>query len=226
MKRNLHRMLVRTTMIISMSLLVFPAAAQSSLSKEMAKKWGDKCIPTEKAMHCCEDQRNGETACKGLEKERAGSPVVRNCEDAENLCQTMVREAKKTEGTKIVQQGIPRLPSPAELEKELDDAKNDLVKIEEQLSKVASKGELEELKKRCSKDRETIDRVKTILEGRQRSVIETNPPAWTPVKQQTTDVAAKLKAVENKILHCQLAGDVTKGGDSPGKHVVGCKFNF
>jgi ribosomal protein L29 len=155
-----------------------------------------------------------------------GWPVVRNCNDAENPCRMMVREAKNSEEITIVQQGIPRLPSPAELEKELDNAKSDLVKIDEQLSKVASKGELEELKKRCSKDRETIDRIKTILEGRQRSVIETNPSDWTPVKQQTTDVGARLKAVENKILHCQLAGDVTKGGDSPGKHVVGCKFNF
>jgi hypothetical protein len=226
MKRNLRRMLVRAAVITGMSLLVFPAAAQSSLSKEMGKKWGDKCIPTGQAMHCCEDQRKGETACKSLEKERAGSPVVRNCDDAEKLCQTMVREAKKPEEKKTVQQGIPRLPSPAEMEKELDNAESDLVTIDEQLRKVASTGEFDELKRRCSKDRETINRVKTILEGPQRSVIETNPPDWTLVKKKTTDVAAKLKEVENKILHCHLAGDVTKGGDSPGKHVVGCKFEF
>ena len=68
------------------------------------------------------------------------------------------------------------MPSQADLEKEIDNIKSDVDKIDEQLSKVASKEELEELKKRGSKDGETIARVKTILEGRQRSVIETNPP--------------------------------------------------
>jgi hypothetical protein len=57
------------------------------------------------------------------------------------------------------------------------------------------------------------------------------------VKKKTTDAANKLEAVQRKILHCVLVGDVT-GGDSPngktppptnidrvqGKHVLGCKF--
>ena len=70
----------------------------------------------------------------------AGGPVVRNCEDGEKFCQTMVGEAKEDREIKIVQQGIPRPPFAAELEKELDDAKSDLVKIDEQLGKVASRG--------------------------------------------------------------------------------------
>ena len=253
MKRNLRGMLVSGAVIAGISLMVSPVAAETPLSKETGRKWGEKCIPTGNAVQCCNAQRNGETACKVLEH----SPIRRDCEDAEKVCQAIVRsaeeakkaeeekkkkaeEAKKAEEKKTFQQGIPRLPSPADLEKEIDNAKNDLVKIDEQLSKVASKEELEELKKRASKDRETIARVKTILEGPQRSVIETNPPDWTLVKQKTTDAAAKLEAVQKKILHCVLAGDVT-GGDAPdsrvppptnidptvqGKHVVGCKFDI
>jgi hypothetical protein len=251
MKRNLRGMLVRGAVIAGMSLIAFPAAAEIPLSKETGRKWGEKCIPTGNATQCCNAQRNGETACKVVEH----SPIRRDCEDAEKVCQAIVRsaeeakkteeekkkkaeEAKKAEEKKTVQQGLPRLPSPADLEKEIDNIKSDVGKIDEQLSKVALKEELEELKKRGSKDGETIARVKTILEGRQRSVIETNPPDWTVVKQKTTDAANKLEAVQRKILHCVLAGDVT-GGDAPngkappptnidpsvqGKHVVGCKF--
>ena len=253
MKRNLRGMLISCAVITGISLMVSTVAAETPLSKETGRKWGEKCIPTGNAVQCCNTQRNGETACKVLEH----SPIRRDCEDAEKVCQAIVRsaeeakkseeekkkkaeEAKKAEEKKTFQQGIPRLPSPADLEKEIDNAKNDLVKIDEQLSKVGSKEELEELKKRASKDRETIARVKTILEGPQRSVIETNPPDWTLVKQKTTDAAAKLEAVQKKILHCVLAGDVT-GGDAPdsrvppptnidptvqGKHVVGCKFDI
>jgi hypothetical protein len=193
-------------------------------------------LPTGNAIQCCSTQRNGEAACKVVEH----SSVRKDCEDAEKTCQAMVRsaeEAKKAEGKKTLQQGLPRLPSPADLEEEIDNAKNDLVRIDEQLSKVASKDELDELKRRCDKDRETIARVKTILEGRQRGVIETNPPDWTVVKQKITDAGAKLEAVQRKVLHCVLAGDVTGGGASggkvppatnidpstQGKHVLGCK---
>ena len=248
MKRNLRRMLVRGAVIAGMSLTAFPATAEAPLSKETGRKWAEKCIPTGNAIQCCNAQRNGERACKVVEH----SQIRRDCEDAEKVCQAIVRsaeEAKKAEEEKkkkaeeakrAVQQGIPRLPSPADLEKEIDNAENDLVRIDEQLSKVASKQELEELKKRGSKDRETIARVKIILEGPQRSVIETNPPDWTLVKQKTTDAAAKLEAVQKKILHCVLAGDVTRGDPSDskvppptnidpttqGKHVVGCKFDI
>jgi len=240
-------MLVSGAVIAGMSLIVFPVAAETPLPKETGRKWGEKCIPTGSAIQCCNAQRNGETACKVLEH----SPSRRDCEDAEKVCQAIVRSAeeakkaeeekrKKAEEKKTFQQGIPRLPSQADLEKEIDNVKNDLGKIDEQLGKVASKEELEELKKRVSKDRETIARVKTVLEGSQRSVIETNPPDWTLVKQKTTDAGAKLEAVQKKILHCVLAGDVT-GGDAPdskvprptnidptvkGKHVVGCKFDI
>jgi hypothetical protein len=245
MKGNLRGMLVSGAVIAGVSLIAFPVAAETPLPKETGRKWGEKCMPSGNAIQCCNAQRNGEAACKVLEH----SPIRRDCEDAEKVCQAIVRsaeEAKKAEEDKkkraeeAKKQGIPRLPSPADLEKEIDNAKNDLVKIDEQLSKVASKEELEELNKRGSKDRETITRVKTILEGPQRSVIETNPPDWTLVKQKTTDAAAKAEAVQRKILHCVLAGDVTRG-DAPdgkvppptnidptvqGKHVVGCKFNI
>lgn len=251
MKRSLRRMLVSGAVIAGMSLIVFPVVAETSLPKEAGRKWGEKCIPAGNAIQCCNAQRNGETACKVLEH----SPIRRDCEDAEKVCQTTVRsaeeakkaeeekkkkaeEAKKAEDKKTSQQGIPRLPSQADLEKEIENVKNDVDKIDEQLSKVTSNEEIEELKKRGSKDSETIARLKTILEGRQRSVIETNPPDWTVVKQKTEDVAAKLKAVQKKILHCVLAGDATGGdvtdGKVPaptnidpsvkGKHVVGCKF--
>jgi hypothetical protein len=236
-------MLVGGAVIGGMFLIVFPAAAEIPLSKETGRRWGEKCMPTGNAVQCCNAQRNGETACKGLEH----GPIRRDCEDAEKVCQSIVRsaeEAKKAAEKKTVQQGIPRLQSPADLEKEIDNAKNDLVKVDEELGKVASKEELEALKKRGSKDAETIARVNTILEGRQRSVIETNPPDWTIVKQKTTDAAAKSEAVQKKLLHCVLAGDVTapdSKGPPPtnkvapptnidpivqGKHVVGCKFDI
>lgn len=248
MNRNLRRMLVGGAVIAGMSLTVLPATAETPLSKEAGRKWGEKCISTGNAIQCCNAQRNGETACKVADH----SPIRSDCEAAEKVCQAMVRSGgearkaeeekkKKTEEVKkSVQQGIPRLPSPADLEKEIDNAESDLIRIDEQLSRVASREELEELKKRGSKDRETIARVKTILEGRQKSVIETNPPDWTPVKQKTTDAAAKLEAVQKRVLHCVLAGDVTRG-DAPnskvsaptnidptvqGKHVVGCKFDI
>jgi hypothetical protein len=177
-----------------------------------------------------------DNAAEGMKAEEAKR--AEQAKKAEEEKKKKAEEAKKAEEKKTVQQGLPRLPSPTDLEKEIDNVKSDLGKIDEQLSKVASKEELEELKKRGSKDGETIARVKIILEGPQRSVIETNPSDWTLVKQKTTDAGAKLEAVQKKILHCVLAGDVS-GGDAPngkvppptnidptvqGKHVVGCKF--
>ena len=140
-----------------------------------------------------------------------------------------------------------RLKSATELEKEVDETEKDLAKADDELNKVDSKAKLEELKKRASKDRETIDRVKTILTGRQRSVIETNPSDWTTAQQKTTDVGAKAEAFQKKVLRCVLAGDLTqpdqpKPGSTPpnpniapatnidpstpGKHAVGCKKEF
>jgi len=68
-----------------------------------------------------------------------------------------------------------RLKSPAELEKEIDDTAKDLAKAYDELDKVDSQAKIDALKQRAAKDRETVYRVKTILEGPQRSVIETNP---------------------------------------------------
>jgi hypothetical protein len=140
-----------------------------------------------------------------------------------------------------------RLKSRAEIEKEIDDAEKDIAKAEDELNKVDSKEKLEELKKRASKDRETIDRAKTILNGPQRSVIETNPSDWSTVQQKTTDVGAKAEAFQKKVLHCVLAGDLTQPDapkpnstppnpnvapptnidpSTPGKHAVGCKKSF
>ncbi len=167
--------------------------------------------------------------------------MVRSAEDAkkaEEEKKKKAEEAKKAADKKTVPQGIPRLPSQADLEKQLNDIKNDAGRIEEQLKSVASKAELDELNTRASKDQEAIARVKTVLEGRQKSVIETDPQDWTVVKQETNDVGDKLKKVQNKILHCVLTGDATGGdfkdGKIPpptnidsgmkGKHVVGCKF--
>jgi hypothetical protein len=140
-----------------------------------------------------------------------------------------------------------RLKSPAELEKEIDDTDKDLAKAYDELDKVDSQAKIDALKQRAAKDRETIYRVKTILEGRQRSVIETNPPDWSKVEQKTTDVGAKAEAFQKKVLGCVLAGDLTqpdqpKPGSTPpnpnvapatnidpstkGKHAVGCKKSF
>jgi hypothetical protein len=252
MKRNLCGMLISCAVIAGMALIVFPVAAEVPLSKEAGRKWGEKCAGTGNSLQCCSGQRNGETACKGIEH----SPSRRDCEDAEKVCQGIVRsaeeakkaeeekkkkaeEAKKAEEKKPVQQGIPRLPSAADLAKQIDDVKNDAARIEEQLSRVASKEELEELKKQASKDQETIARVTTVLEGRQRSVIETNPPDWTVVRQKIRDVGDKIDKVQKKILHCVLGGDATSGDSkdnkvppptnvdptTQGKHVVGCKFD-
>lgn len=140
-----------------------------------------------------------------------------------------------------------RLKSPAELEKEIDDTDKDLAKAYDELDKVDSQAKIDALKQRAAKDRETIYRVKTIVEGRQRSVIETNPPDWSKVEQKVTDVGAKADAFQKKVLGCVLAGDLTqpdqpKPGsnppnsnvapatnidpNTPGKHAVGCKKSF
>lgn len=140
-----------------------------------------------------------------------------------------------------------RLKSPAELEKEIDDTAKDLAKAYDELDKVDSQAKIDALKQRAAKDRETVYRVKTILEGRQRSVIETNPPDWTVLQQKTTDVGAKAEAFQKKVLGCVLAGDLTqpdppKPDSTPpnvnvapatnidpttkGKHAVGCKKTF
>jgi hypothetical protein len=130
-----------------------------------------------------------------------------------------------------------RLKSPAEMEKEIDVVEKDLARVDEELNKVDSKGKLEELKKQADKDRETINRVNTVLNGAPKSVIETNPSDWTVLQKKTTDAGDKVKAVQKRILGCVLTGDAT-GGDAPGsnvppptnidpstkgKHVVGCK---
>src|SRR5581483_10692535 len=132
-----------------------------------------------------------------------------------------------------------RLKSPAELEKEIDDAQKDLDKVNNELDKVDSQDKLKALKQRADKDRDTINRVKTILSGPQKSVIETTPQDWSVVKQKTTDAGDKVEKIEKRILGCKLTGDAT-GGDSSGsgsnappptnidsgtkgKHVAGCK---
>lgn len=135
--------------------------------------------------------------------------------------------------------GIPRLKSVSEMEKEIDETRDDLARIDAELDKVTSKSKLDELKNRAARDRETINRVNTVLNG-SRSVIETTPQDWSTLKQNTSDAAAKAAAVQKRILGCVLAGDVT-GGDSPGggtpppvnidqnnkgKHVGGCKREF
>ena len=130
-----------------------------------------------------------------------------------------------------------RLKSPAEMEKEIDGVEKDLARVDEELGKVDSKAKLEELKKQADKDRETINRVNTVLNGAPKSVIETNPSDWTVLQKKTNDAGDKVKAVQKRILGCVLTGDAT-GGDAPGsnvppptnidpstkgKHVVGCK---
>jgi len=132
-----------------------------------------------------------------------------------------------------------RLKSAADLEKEIDGAEKDLDTISDELNKVDSKEKLEELKKQATKDRETIYRVSTVLNGAPKSVIETNPSDWSTLKQKTTDVGSKVEKVLKRILGCMPAGDVV-GGDGAGsnappptkidsgtgKHVVGCKRDF
>ena len=134
-----------------------------------------------------------------------------------------------------------RLKTPAELEKEIDDTQKDANKINDELEKVDTEDKRKALQDRAAKDRETINRIKTILNG-QRSVIETTPQDWTVVKQKTTDTGDKLDKIEKQIFGCKPTGDAT-GGDSSGsgsnappptnidsgtkgKHVVGCKKAF
>jgi hypothetical protein len=134
---------------------------------------------------------------------------------------------------------IPRLKSAADMEKEIDQTRDDLARLDAELDKVTSKSKLDELNSRASKDRETINRIDTVLNG-SHSVIETNPQDWSTLKQKTSDAGAKAAAVQKRILGCVLAGDVT-GGDAPGgntppptnidqntkgKHVGGCKREF
>ena len=157
MKRDLRGALARERRDRRCFADCFSAAAEVPLSKEAGRKWGEKCASSGNAVQCCSAQRSSETVCKGLEH----SPARKDCEDAEKVCQGIVRsaedakkveeekkkkaeEAKKAEQKKTVPQGLPRLPSQAELEKQIDDVKNDAARIEEQLNKVASKAELDE----------------------------------------------------------------------------------
>jgi hypothetical protein len=99
--------------------------------KDMGKKWSEKCIPNG-PIGCCSKQRNDETACKGT-----GSPLVKNCEDAEKICQTMFEEAKRAEDEKrkkAVQQAT--LPSPSQAVQNLKTQREqDLKNTEEEYNK-------------------------------------------------------------------------------------------
>ena len=92
MTKTLHGMLLSGIAIAGMSLLAFSAAAESP--KEMGRGWGGKCAPAGQAA-CCKTQRNGDTACKNLEREKAGSPAVKNCEEAEKICLAIVEERER-----------------------------------------------------------------------------------------------------------------------------------
>jgi gas vesicle protein len=99
--RNSCGMLIGGAVIAGVSLLFFPAAAESP--KDMGVKWGGKCATGGRAAACCKEQRSADAACKNLEKEKAGSSAVKNCEEAEKVCEAAVRsaeEAKKTEDEK------------------------------------------------------------------------------------------------------------------------------
>ena len=101
MNRNSCGMLIGGAVIAGISLLFFPAAAESP--KDMGGKWGGKCATSGRAAACCKEQRSADTACKNLEKEKAGSSAVKNCEEAEKVCEAAVRsaeEAKKAEDEK------------------------------------------------------------------------------------------------------------------------------
>jgi hypothetical protein len=188
-------------------------------------------------------------ACGGHSVDIGGPTTVNVTCDAAPPASTSSQPKPAGGGTSTTAPALPnlRLRTPAEMEKDIDEAQRDLAKVEDELNKVDSKDKLEELRKRAEKDRETISRVKTVLDGPQRSVIETNPPDWTVVKQKTTDAGDKAKAVQNRILHCVLTGDMTtpdqpKPGSTPpnpniapatnidpstkGKHAVGCKKEF
>ena len=97
MKRSLRAMLVGGAVIAGMSLIAFPAIAfqepaGSTTARDMGHRWGSKCA-TGNASLCCSSQRKDEKTCKGLEKERTGSPLLKDCEDAEKICRSMVQSA-------------------------------------------------------------------------------------------------------------------------------------
>jgi hypothetical protein len=99
--RNFCGMLMGGAVIAGISLLVFPAAAESP--KDVGGKWGGKCATSGRAAACCKEQRSADAACKNLEKEKADSPAVKNCEEAEKVCEVAVRsaeEARKAEDAK------------------------------------------------------------------------------------------------------------------------------
>lgn len=101
MNGNLCGMLIGGAVIAGVSLFVIPAAAESP--KDMGGKWGGKCATSGRAAACCKGQRGSDAACKNLEKEKAGSAAVKNCEEAEKVCAAAVRsaeDAKKAEDEK------------------------------------------------------------------------------------------------------------------------------
>ncbi len=236
MNNELHAMLVSGAVIAALSFIVFPAAAETPLAREMGKKWGDRCAPSGHATTCCYTQRNGESACKGLEKERTGSPVVRNCDDAEKICQTMVRsaaeakkaedekkkkaeEAKKTEDKQgSGQQKQPpdlRLKSQEALEREIDAAAKDLDEVGRDLDGLNPKDpqagqKAQALYDRLRKDEEIIARVRSIL-GQPTSPIQRTDEHWTRLEQKSKDIKGKFQKV------CSPTGDVTAGDDAGSK---------
>jgi hypothetical protein len=161
MKRNLLGILVSGAAIAGLSLIVVPAAAETPLAKEMGKKWGDKCAPIEHAVTCCYAQRNGETACKNLERERTGSPVVRNCDDAEKICQSMVRSAEEAKKKPPQQVTLPTARQAADnWQKQLEQAEDDYIVAMDAAKNAKTKPEIERALRRADDAKKKIDSLK------------------------------------------------------------------
>jgi hypothetical protein len=173
--RNLCKMLISGAVIAGISLLVFPAAAESP--KDIGGKWGGKCATSGRAATCCKEQRSADAACKNLEKERAGSSAVKNCEEAEKVCEAAVRSAedakraaeekkKKAEDAKKAEENKaaarpPTLPSARQAadnwQRELAQAEDDYSHAIDDAKNGTNKADIEKALKRADDLKKKID---------------------------------------------------------------------
>lgn len=202
---------------------------------------------------CDSDHRHGVSA----------SSITVHC-DHTMVGEAKKAEDKKTAQQGTTQQGSgqqqkspPKLRlDPEQLAKEVEKADDDLEQVRKELDQVrrvldllnpkdpkagqkidALYDQTEALYKRSVKDRETITRIKIILQGwAAASPIVTYPPDWTKIDQELKGLGDTFKGLGSL---CTPTGDVT-GGDagsnappptnidpsSKGKHAGGCKWNF
>jgi hypothetical protein len=182
---------------------------------------------------------------------------AKKVEDKNTAQQGTAQQGTAQQGSGQQQKSPPKLRlDPEQLAKEVEKADDDLEQVRKELDQVrqaldslnrkdpkagqkidALYDQTEALYKRSVNDKETITRIKIILQGwAAASPIVTHPPDWTKIDQELKGLGNTFKGLGSL---CTPTGDVT-GGDagsnappptnidpsSKGKHAGGCKWNF